>query len=298
VPLKCLFSIVKLIVFSKGILELSKQYKLLRKFGKGLQDVGDIRLVRGISSDFEGIIWMCSDNKHVCGFTIDGKLVRRFDLNFHDDSNKKYYVDHVIATPDDNLIIIEIGGGFIKVDKYGKVLVPFIRLTGPGGSEALTGTRSGAFDPNGNFAITEKQRISVFDSNLTFKQFIQVAIPTFAISCDPTNGNFIVTNSPSFNFAESFFVYDNTGNVLKKVGSYGGGSQNLKNPFGVDVDGAGNIIICDYNNYRIQIADNTGNFVQQIQCEQQVSPMFVCVHQSGCIVVVTSRDTILVFGAE
>ncbi len=55
--------------------------------------------------------------------------------------------------------------------------------------------------------------------------------------------------------------FDGTGTFLTKWGSFGSGDGQFDLPFGIAVDGSGNVYVADHSNHRIQKFDGTGTFL-------------------------------------
>ena len=81
------------------------------------------------------------------------------------------------------------------------------------------------------------------------------------------------------------------GRFLTTWGSSGNGDGQFDGPFGVAVDGSGNVFVADAGNNRIQKFTNTGTFIGKWGCEgsgdgQFSQPTGVAVDASGNVFVI------------
>jgi len=109
----------------------------------------------------------------------------------------------------------------------------------------------------------------------------------FQIQISPKQRNYKEINEPKLTF-----------------GSNGNGNSQFNNPFGVTINSKGNIIVSEYNNYRIQIFDSKGNFISTLGSQgsgngQFNNPLGVCVDLSDRIYVSDySNHRIQIFDSE
>ena len=85
-------------------------------------------------------------------------------------------------------------------------------------------------------------------------------------------------------------ILNKEGELIKSFGSRGSGDGQFKEPYGVDVDGEGRIIVADTNNHRIQVFENDGSFIRSFGSEGSSEDQFkfpwgVVVDRDGNIVV-------------
>src|SRR5207253_4629279 len=85
------------------------------------------------------------------------------------------------------------------------------------------------------------------------------------------------------------------GRFLTTWGSSGNGDGQFDGPFGVAVDGSGNVFVVDDGNNRIQKSTNTGAFLTTRGSSgsgdgQFITPIFVAVDGSGNVFVVADRN--------
>ena len=85
-------------------------------------------------------------------------------------------------------------------------------------------------------------------------------------------------------------ILNKEGELLKSFGSNGSQLRQFNEPWGVDVDGAGRIIVADTYNHRIQVFDNDGSFLCSFGSEgssegQFRAPHGVAVDRDGNIVI-------------
>jgi hypothetical protein len=69
--------------------------------------------------------------------------------------------------------------------------------------------------------------------------------------------------------------FDNAGNTVKLVGSFGSGPLQFKTPHGIAVDDKGIVYVADRGNGRIQVLDNDLNFIREIKYQTSMSVSYV-----------------------
>ena len=57
-------------------------------------------------------------------------------------------------------------------------------------------------------------------------------------------------------------VFDMDLNFIKSIGSYGKGGSEFDSPEDIKFDTSGNMYVADLDNYRVQVLDSSGHFVQ------------------------------------
>jgi tripartite motif-containing protein 71 len=81
------------------------------------------------------------------------------------------------------------------------------------------------------------------------------------ITCDK-NGNIYVVDF-GWDIGHVVQVFNNSGERLRKWGSFGSGDGQFDFPTGIAVDGNGNVYVADSNNDRIQVFDSSGKFLRK-----------------------------------
>ena len=120
-----------------------------------------------------------------------------------------------------------------------------------------------AVDASGNIYVTDtgNLRTQVYDDQGIFVRSIPMPgyePEALGVAVDGS-GNIYVTDG---RIDEAVVrVFDNSGTLLKSIGSYGSGNGQLDNPWGVAVDSVGNVYVADCHNYRIQKFDASGNSI-------------------------------------
>lgn len=88
----------------------------------------------------------------------------------------------------------------------------------------------------------------------------------------------LITDSKIFisdNLGHQILIYEKSGKLLKKFGQKGKGPEDFDMPYGVIIDHAGNILINDRGNSRIQIFDSKFNLLRTIIAPGQNEEIFV-----------------------
>jgi len=71
------------------------------------------------------------------------------------------------------------------------------------------------------------------------------------------------------------FVYDKAGRLIQEVGGTGNGPGEFKLPYGVALDGAGNLYVNDRQNFRVQIFNSDLEFMTEVKIPGQNEMMFL-----------------------
>ncbi|XP_078665205.1 uncharacterized protein LOC144907730 [Branchiostoma floridae x Branchiostoma belcheri] len=89
------------------------------------------------------------------------------------------------------------------------------------------------------------------------------------------------------------YVYNEDGQFLFQFGGRGSGEGQLSGPHGICTDRAGNIIVADSGNHRVEMFDKTGKFLKHIATDIEL-PQAVAMTKQGQLVV-TSGCTVSIF---
>ncbi len=117
-----------------------------------------------------------------------------------------------------------------------------------------------AIDNNGNVYVSEVNRISKFDGEGNFLTRWP-AMGCEGIDTDNNNNVYVVSNS---NTQQKVRKYDSNGTLIVEWGSYGNGNGQFNSPRDVAVNkNLGRIYVMDSGNYRVQIFDLDGNFLNK-----------------------------------
>lgn len=112
----------------------------------------------------------------------------------------------------------------------------------------------------------------------------------FGLSVDPNTKNLVVSSQ------NRILILDKHANEISQFGESGYGNECFSSPFGVFVDSDSTIIVCDYNNTRIQIIDKHGKFHSPIKMKSK--PIWVAVDLKGSIFVATGKNMLLKYVPE
>jgi DNA-binding beta-propeller fold protein YncE len=84
---------------------------------------------------------------------------------------------------------------------------------------------------------------------------------------------------------------ENKYEIHRSIGTRGSGENQLISPYGVALDGKGNVVIADTGNHRIQVFDYNGKHIRTFGSEGNGDGQF----QSPCSVAVNKDDKVLVY---
>jgi RNA polymerase sigma factor (sigma-70 family) len=143
-----------------------------------------------------------------------------------------------------------------QIQKIGEM--PFdalnaIKVTFASGQQAGNGNSGGSKRSNSQstFALAPKGQEYKFVKSWPAEMLGLREPSSIAVDKD---GNFYIT-------ARIIYKFDPNGNLLRKFGSEGSGDGQFARPFGITVDGSGNIYVADTGNNRIQRFDPDGNLL-------------------------------------
>ncbi len=166
-----------------------------------------------------------------------------------------------------NLYIADTGNDSVKVFRRdGKLLFSF----GKSGSAAgeIDYPYGIAVTPEGNILVSEPPngRITEFDSRGRFRRILvgrtndMGLIRPGPLAITP-QGEIVVADL----WGHQVLVLNADGELLRRIGSPGNGTGQLKYPQGVAVDGEGRIWVADGGNNRVQVFDAEGRFLFKVE---------------------------------
>ena len=123
-----------------------------------------------------------------------------------------------------------------------------------------------SMNSDGNIFICEDDGLRVRDKegNEMIESPIQKAIDSLQL--EPVdvsiglNDQIVVLDHPQGSYR--VVILNKEGELIKSFGSYGSEDGQFDDPYGVDVDEEGRIIVLDTANYRIQVFENDGSFLR------------------------------------
>ncbi|XP_078581857.1 protein meiotic P26-like [Branchiostoma floridae x Branchiostoma japonicum] len=276
------------------------------KFGEGGSGTGQFSYPFAVTVSDEGEIFVADwGNKRIQVFTLQGTFVRQFPtivLGRGDTKPRDVAIDR-----EGNLWVvvrdIEDSDKFaVQYNKHGRVLRQFdLQNTGWYGGVTVDTRRNHILITftqikPGKFGYWDKPHgeVLVFrpDGTLvrTVGQQQGMKFP-WCITVDG-EGNILVSDIYEFNCV---FVYNEIGIFLFQFGHRGSFEGQLYNPHGICTDRAGNIIVADRGNNRVEMFDKTGKFLKHIATDMR-RPWAVAIATQGQLVVTDyEKHTVSIF---
>jgi len=223
---------------------------------------------RGIAVNSKGLIAVADRQSHSI-FILDkeGKHLRNVGSRGSNAGQLNYPADVTFLNDDKILVADELNH---RIQQFNVHSGKFVKSFGK------KGTRDGEFeypigvcmDNKGNVVVTEfvNNRIQVLTKD---------GVPVFKFGDkEPTLGHpfgcvfhknmFIVSDSRN----HCLKVYDSSGRFLHKIGEEGEADGQFKKPWGLCVDKHDNVLVCDYDNSRIQQFTIEGRFTGKHDVEE------------------------------
>ncbi|KAI8483715.1 hypothetical protein Bbelb_385070 [Branchiostoma belcheri] len=235
-----------------------------------------------VSDEGENFVADCG-NRRIQVFTLQGKFVRQFPTVVS--GEQKMNPHDVTLDGEGNLWVVGYTGSAqfaVQYDKQGRVLRKF-------DLQKTWWARGVAVDTRRNhILITQTTRdwpnrhgeVLVFRSDETLvgtvgqQQGMEYPVSDWDNHC--------------------VFVYNEDGQFLFKFGGWGSDEGQLKKPRGICTDRAGNIIVADSGNKRVEMFDKTGKFLKHITTDMEW-PCAVAMATQGQLVVTDWNNTVSIF---
>ncbi|XP_078346713.1 E3 ubiquitin-protein ligase TRIM71-like [Oculina patagonica] len=119
----------------------------------------------------------------------------------------------------------------------------------------------------------------------------------YEVSCIPKReGEHKVTarvNGEEISDHQSIHVEKRSYKLVRTVNGEGTGAGEFDRPWGVAVNDKNEIIVCDYNNDRLQVFNENGDFIRTIEHELLTLPRGICIDSAGRIYVATYNKILL-----
>ncbi|XP_078662567.1 tripartite motif-containing protein 2-like [Branchiostoma floridae x Branchiostoma belcheri] len=258
---------------------------------------GQFRHPWGVTVSDEGEIFVADRKNHrIQVFTLQGTFVRQFPTVVP--GEEEMDPEDLALDGEGNLWVvgrIDSADFAVQYNKQGRVLRKIdLQKTGWGRGVAvdtrrnqilITQTTGGRFNPHGEVLVFRPDGTLV----RTVGQQQGMKKPVY-ITVDG-EGNILVADEHMFN--NCVFVYNEDGQFLFKFGGEGSGEGQLKDPYGICTDRAGNIIVADSWNSRVEMYDKRGKF--HIATDMR-RPWAVAMATQGQLVVTDDRDnTVSIF---
>ncbi|HEV7406350.1 MAG TPA: 6-bladed beta-propeller [Chthoniobacteraceae bacterium] len=215
----------------------------------------------GVAVESTGHIFVADTlNSRVQEFDQNGKFVRAFGNEGRGNGN--FFKPSAIAlTPAGDILVADEGNFRIqRLSKEGKFLFQF-------GNDGLDNGQFGKLNsvtttPSGDMVVAEGIRVQMFDREGIFLR----TIGTPALATEETknlsfpmgvaiapSGNIIVVYMGYTDTNTRIEVFDGDGHFRTKFAGKGSGDGELKEPFGIAIDRAGNVVVADKGNNRIVV---------------------------------------------
>eukprot|EP00058_Branchiostoma_floridae_P008574 XP_002594062.1 hypothetical protein BRAFLDRAFT_68498 [Branchiostoma floridae] len=218
-------------------------------FGEGGSRNGQFDKPSGVAVSDEGEIFVTDLRNHrIQVFTLQGTFVRQFPTVVP--SEEKMIPQDVAMDGEGNLWVVGRSRSAefaVQYTKQGKVLRKF--------DLQYTGCERGV--------VVDTRRDHVLITQTLLEE-----------------GNVLVSDCES----HRIYVYKEDGQFLFEFGGEGSGEGQLKFPYGICADRAGNIIVADWGNWRVGMFDKTGKFIKHI-ATGMVKPVGVAIGPQGQLVV-------------
>ncbi|XP_066270092.1 tripartite motif-containing protein 3-like [Branchiostoma lanceolatum] len=275
--------------------DLSKTTGYVRKLTLNHQEKGAPGQVCGIGSkgatvsDEGEILVADSTNHRIAAFSLQGTFVRQFPTVV---DGKCTMVPFDVATDGEGNLWV-VGGTksvefAVQYNKEGRVMRKFdLQRTGRYGKE-VNGV---AVDTRRNLILVTRKRelgeVLVFKPDGTLVQMMgqYPALREPWDICVDGEGRVVVTDN--YCRFHQVHIYQADGECLLRFGGRGRGEGELDHPQGVCTDRAGNIIVADTYNDRVELFDKTGKFLNHITASVTF-PSTVAMTREGELVVIDS----------
>ncbi|XP_066270441.1 tripartite motif-containing protein 2-like [Branchiostoma lanceolatum] len=257
------------------------------------QFAGQFMRPSGVTVSEEGDVFVAdSQNKRIQVFTLQGKFVRQFPTFV---SGREMMEPHDVAMGwEGNLWVVGVGGsnsaGFaVQYSKQGRVLRKFDLHTTWWGRGVAVDTRRNHIlitQTTGHWSHPHGE-VQVFSPDGTLVRTVgqQQGMKNPVYITVDGEGNILVPDSDTC----CVYVYNQDGQFLFKFGGLGSGEGQLQDPRGICTDCAGNIIVVDRGNHRVELFDKTGRFLRHITTDIEV-PQAVAMAPQGQLVITDSDN--------
>ncbi|XP_078585982.1 uncharacterized protein LOC144867779 [Branchiostoma floridae x Branchiostoma japonicum] len=256
-------------------------------FGRRGHGPGQFKCPHGVTVSNEGEIFVADNmNGRIQVFTLQGTFVRQFPTVVPR-REEKIKPEDVALDGKGNLWVVgrtEFAQFAVQYNKQGRVLRKFDLQESEWYRGVAVNTRRNhiliiqttghwvnlhgevlVYRPDGTLVRTVGQQ-----QGMRFPRYITVG----------REGNILVSDSDN----HFVYVYNEDGQFLFQFGGEGRGEGQLKGPGGICTDRAGNIIVVDLRNRRVELFDKTGNFGKHITTDMRM-PCAVAMAPQGQLVV-------------
>ncbi|XP_066270090.1 tripartite motif-containing protein 3-like [Branchiostoma lanceolatum] len=256
-------------------------------FGGVGSQPGQFMRPSGVTVSEEGEIFVAdSQNKRIQVFTLQGTFVRQFPTILSD--GQKIGPSDVAMDGEGNLWVMgftNLADFAVQYTKQGRVLRKFhLQKTWWGRGVAMdtrrnhiliTRTTTGHWShPHGEVLVYRPDGTLV----RTVGQQQEMKNPVY-ITVDG-EGRILVSDYDN----GCVYVYNQDGQFLFQFGGFGSGEGQLQDPRGICTDRAGNVIVVDRGNSRLEMFDKTGRFIKHITTDIEV-PKAVAMATQGQLVI-------------
>ncbi|XP_078689306.1 tripartite motif-containing protein 3-like [Branchiostoma floridae x Branchiostoma belcheri] len=280
-------------------------------FGEAGAGPGQLSTPIAVAVSREGEVFVANvfnqgkKNKHIQVFTLEGGYILQLPTLLSERSSRPDSITpHAVAIDKEgNVVVVGTASGETYVGLYTKqcFLVKKFSLDHKGWQGAAVDHRNGTIliaqtignDPENLHSEVQVFLLSMSGLYLRTVGRQQGMKDARYITVDG-EGNILASDHVN----HCVYVYKEGGQFKFKFGSRGSDEGQLKNPLGICADRAGNIIVADWGNKRVEMFDKTGKFIKHITTDIQ-APCAVAMGPQGQLVVTDAHcNTITIFGTN
>ena len=260
-----------------------RQYKPLLSFGGEGSSAGMFDGPWGVAVNERNEIAVTDRyNNRVQIFSSDGTYLRSFGSKGHqegefDDPSGIAYLNN------GNIVVADTFNNRLQIfTEQGEYLT---QIGGEGNVDHQFNYPWGvSVDSDGNIIVADSNNklIKIFTPSGQFlRKFGGEDLLVDPIHCIQKDQYFIVSD----NGDHSIQVFNTEGDFLYKFENEGEGDGEFNKPKFLSVDKAGHLMVCDFENYRVQVLELNGKFITKFKLMRRGSPTSTTVLSDGTIVV-------------
>ena len=263
-----------------------RQYKPVLSFGGS--SAGMFNRLWGVAVNERNEIAVTDrDNKRVQIFSSDGTYLRSFG-RMGDQEGEFFHPTGIAYLNNGNIVVADSINNRLQIfTEQGEYLT---QIGGEGNLDHQFNYPWGvSVDSDGNIIVADSNNklIKIFTPSGQFlRKFGGEDLLVDPIHCIQKDQYFIVSD----NGDHSIQVFNTEGDFLYKFENEGEGDGEFNKPKFLSVDKAGHLMVCDFENYRVQVLELNGKFITKFKLMSGGSPTSTAVLSDGTIVVSDYRD--------